>query len=352
MGILDSIFKRRPRLKQIFDDLELRIDCATAVKNFARDDSRWHKAGVDPFDKDGSFACQRLRQPTFLPALHPEFRIDKNDRLFAIGSCFARGIESALKLHGFQVESAATDFDSFEPSGNKRTRALGFTNKFTTHSMLNELSWALDPAAEFPEASLVDLDDRRCIDPHINPTLAVVDRAGTLQRRRIIGEVNRRIRGCRVVFFTLGLVETWYDKLAGISLNMTPTVEMRSLHPDRYECRVTSYLQNLENMERMHELLTTYGHPEVQIVVTTSPVPFQATFSGQDVVIANTYSKATLRAVAQDFASLHDNVHYFPSYEIVMNSDRAVAWEDDLRHVQGALTLEIMDQFMRYFVKG
>ena len=352
MGILDRIFNRHPGLKQVSGELELRIDRATALKNIARDNSRWHNAGIDPFDKDGTFACQRLRQPTFIPSLSPEFRIEKSDRLFAIGSCFARGIESALKLHGFQVESAATDFDHFEPSGNKRTRALGFTNKFTTYSMLNELSWALDPAAAFPEASLVDLDDKRCIDPHINPTLAVVDRPTTLERRRIIGEVNRRIRACRVVFFTLGLVEAWYDKQVGVFLNITPTNEMLKLHPDRYECRVTSYLQNLENMEKIHALLTAHGHPDLCIVVTTSPVPFQATFSGQDVVVANTYSKATLRAVAQDFASLHANVQYFPSYEIVMNSDRTVAWEDDLRHVQGALTREIMGQFMRHFVRG
>jgi len=54
-----------------------------------------------------------------------------------------------------------------------------------------------------------------------------------------------------------------------------------------------------------------------------------------DVVVANTYAKSLLRAVAQEWTSAHDNVHYFPSYEIVQNSDRAATWEPDLRHVKG-----------------
>ncbi|HLW75166.1 MAG TPA: GSCFA domain-containing protein, partial [Gammaproteobacteria bacterium] len=233
-----------------------------------------------------------------------------------------------------------------------KVTALGFTNKYTTYSMFNELSWALDPVAKFPEKSLVDLDAERCIDLHINPTLKVVDRAGTLERRRVIQAVNARIRDCQVVFLTLGLVEVWYDKEADVYLNTTPTIEVRERFPGRYEFAVSNYLQNLDNLEKLHGLLTAYGHPDLRIVVTTSPVPLNATFTGQDIVVANTYSKSTLRAVAQDFAVAHDNVQYFPSYEVVMNSDRELAWEDDLRHLKGAMTNHVMDYFMHNFVES
>ena len=313
--------------------------------------TRWSAPGIDFKDAGGPYAAQRLRQPRFFAQVTPEFRIAHGDKLFAIGSCFARGIEKALKHRGFQVESAATDFDQFNTVAGQKVTALGFTNKYTTYSILNELSWALDPEARFPEASLVDLDEKRTIDPHINPTLEVVDRAGTLERRRIIHAVNARLKDCRVLFMTLGLVEVWYDKLAKVHLNTTPNAEMRKLDPKRYEFQASNYLQNMENLEKLHALLQRFGHPELQIVVTTSPVPLNATFTGQDVVVANTYSKSTLRVVAQDFASAHANVQYFPSYEIVMNSQRELAWEDDLRHVQGAMTQHVMDQFMRGFVE-
>ncbi|MGE5625980.1 MAG: GSCFA domain-containing protein [Bacillota bacterium] len=352
MGILEKTLENRPRLGAIFGRLGRRHTAAAAAKVSAPEYTRWSKAGTDPKDPQGPYACQRLRQPRFAAVVKPTFHISKQDKLFAIGSCFARGIESALKARGFQVESAAKDFDRFSTVGDKKVTALGFTNKYTTYSMLNELGWALDPAARFPEASLVDLDAKRCIDPHINPTLEVVDRAGTLERRRIIREVNARIRECRVVFLTLGLVEVWYDTLAEVHLNTTPTKEMQERFPGRYEFAATNYLQNLDNMERLYALLKQYGHPELQMVVTTSPVPLNATFTGQDIVVANTYSKSTLRAVAQDFAAAHDNVQYFPSYEIVMNSERDMAWEDDLRHVKGPMTNFVMDLFMRNFVAG
>lgn len=348
---LEDMLMARPHVRALLGRFGLRLTAArmdTGHEGY----SRWTKPGIDPRDASGPYACQRLHRRRFSAGLRPAFRISRQDRLFAIGSCFARGIESAFKAHGFQVESAASDFDQFRTRDGHPVTALGFTNKYTTHSMLNELSWALDPAAKFPEASLVDLDARHCIDPHINPTLEVTDRAGTLERRRIMQQVNARVRDCRVVFITLGLVEVWYDREAGVHLNTTPTREMRERFPSRYQPLTTDYPQNLENLQKLHALLSQRGHPELQMVVTTSPVPLNATFSDQDVVVANTYSKATLRAVAQDFAARHGNVQYFPSYEIVMNSQRESAWEDDLRHIRGAMTQHVMDQFMLNFVDG
>jgi GSCFA family protein len=90
----------------------------------------------------------------------------------------------------------------------------------------------------------------------------------------------------------------------------------------------------------------------VQIIVTVSPVSLQATFSGEDVVIANTYSKSVLRAAAQAWATVAKNVHYFPSYEIVQNSDRTVTWEEDLRHVRGPVVLHIMNLFLCNYLAG
>lgn len=316
------------------------------------DYSRWHpKQGADAAEGDGLFASQRLGKQVFRPVIRPVFEISKDDKLFAMGSCFARGIETALKDRGFVMESAATEFDHFETIGGRRLNPLGFTNKYTTYSMLNELRWALDPEAQFPEASLVDLDGGICIDPHINPTLKPVDRAGTLERRRIMTEVVRRIANCRVVFLTLGLVEAWYDKDAGVWLNSTPTAVMRAKYPERYAFLVTDYPANLENLEQFHALLMKYGHSDVHVIVTVSPVPLNATFSGEDVVVANTFSKSTLRAVASEWANRHDNVQYFPSYEIVLNSDRDLAWEGDKRHVKGQMARYIMDYFVKAFVR-
>jgi hypothetical protein len=146
------------------------------------------------------------------------------------------------------------------------------------------------------------------------------------------------------------LIEVWRNTQADTFVNSTPFFDLLSIYPERYEFHVTDFTQNLTNLERVHALLTRFGHPELQIVVTVSPVPMMATFSNQDVVVANTYSKSLLRTVAQHWAAAHENVHYFPSYEIVLNSERAHAWGEDLRHVEPRVTNHIMELFLATYL--
>ncbi len=305
-----------------------------AFHNWRESRSRWHQNGARPDQPDGTLAFQRLRQQLFTPLIKPGFKLKREDKLFAIGSCFARGVEWALVDKKMEVLSRATEFDSFATRNNELN--LGFINKYNTFSIYNELRWALDPAAEFPQESLVDIGDGIFYDPHTNLTLQLVGLEETVRRRSIIKLVTRRIVQCRVVIITLGLVEVWRDKIANIFLNTTPFPKAPSRYPDRYEFHITNFSQNLANLEHIHSLLGQFSHPDVQVVVTVSPVPLMATFSTEDVVLANTYSKSLLRTVAQEWAAAHKNVHYFPSYEIVQNSDRAITWGEDLRHVQGS----------------
>ena len=311
---------------------------------------RWYKDGIDVGDTSGPFAVQRLGRRLFEPSISdPGFRMQPEDALFAMGSCFARGIENAMVGAGFDVRSAATEFDDFELRVANVT-GRGFMNKYSTHSIRSEFAWALDPSCAFPEESLVEVDHGEWIDPSTNPTLSWVDREATLERRATISSVVQRAATCRVVVITLGLVELWFDRKAQVHLNMTPTPAMRERNPGRYGFEVSGFAENRANMEHVVEILNRHGHPDVQVIVTTSPVPLLATFTDRDVVTANTYSKATLRSVAEDLAAAHPNVHYFPSYEIVMNSDRGAAWTDDGRHVEPEVVNHIMATFKRHFV--
>lgn len=42
-------------------------------------------------------------------------------------------------------------------------------------------------------------------------------------------------------------------------------------------------------------------------------------------------------------------VHYFPSYEIVYYSERAITWTEDLRLVQGKAINHIMELFLEEY---
>jgi len=143
-----------------------------------------------------------------------------------------------------------------------------------------------------------------------------------------------------------GAAPLWRDLVADIFINTTPPGEAIKRYPGRYEFQVSNFAENFANLEEIHSLLGRFGHPQTQIVVTVSPVPLMATFTSEDIVLANTYSKSLLRTAAQEWAAAHANVHYFPSYEIVLNSARESAWLEDLRHVQGRLVNNIMDTFL------
>src|SRR4029450_527264 len=114
---------------------------------------------------------------------------------------------------------------------------------------------------------------------------------------------------------------------------------------------MTSFPENWINLEAIYAFLTQYGHPDVHVIVTVSPVPLMNTFSSMDIVVANTWAKSLPRAGAQEWAQAHNNVDYFPSYEIVQNSDRNALWERDLRHVRGAGAQHIMELFLQNYLE-
>ena len=334
---------------------------AEAMKNYLQNKARtWYRDSAEADDRDGKYAFQRLRETWFTPQINPKFKLRRDDKFYAIGSCFARGLENSLAGHKIAVESAAPEFAKLQPA-NKEGSGLGFTNKYNTYSMLNELRWALDPNAEFPQASIVQLTDATWYDPHTTPALEFVGLDETLERRALIQTVTKRIKDCRAVILTLGLAEVWRDVQADVFVNCTPldiayTLEpseappLFSPEPDRYEFRLTGFAEHWANLEAIYSLLSRYGHPDFHIVVTVSPVPLMNTFSTMDIVVANTWAKSLLRAVAQEWADAHANVDYFPSYEIVQNSDRTAAWESDLRHIKGAGALHIMELFVQNYL--
>jgi hypothetical protein len=323
---------------------------AEAIKNHEENWGVWYKDSADPDDLGGKYAFQQLRQTWFTPNVNPKFKFRRDDKFYAMGSCFARGLENALAHHKIAVESAAPEFARLRPA-KKEVPPLTFINKYNTYSILNELRWALDPGAEFPRESIVQLTKTTWDDPHTAPALEFADLEETLKRRALMQAVTKRIENCRAVIFTLGLAEVWRDVKADVFINRTPIPFLLETEPDRYEFHLTGFAQNLANLEAIHALLSQYGHPDVRVVVTVSPVPLMNTFSTMNIVVANTWAKSLLRAVAQEWAVAHANVDYFPSYEIVQNSDRLAVWERDLRHVRGAGVQHIMELFLRNYIE-
>ena len=346
----ETTVANRPRNRSALRKSPSVVTAAEAIENYLQNKARtWYRDSVEADDRDGKYAFQKLRETWFTPQIEPKFKLRRDDKFYAIGSCFARGLENSLLRYKITVESAAPEFARLQPA-NKEGSGLGFTNKYNTYSMLNELCWALDPDAQFPRESIVQLTNTTWYDPHTTPVLEFVGLEETFERRTLIQSVTKRIKDCRAVILTLGLAEVWRDVKADVFVNNTPIPSLFKTQPDRYEFHLADFVENLNNLEALYALLSRYGHPDFHIVVTVSPVPLMNTFSTMDIVVANTWAKSLLRAVAQEWAGAHANVDYFPSYEIVQNSDRSAVWEPDLRHVKGAGALHIMELFVQNYL--
>jgi hypothetical protein len=118
---------------------------------------------------------------------------------------------------------------------------------------------------------------------------------------------------------------------------------------EKHGFRLTSYEENLANLERVYDLFTA-NNPHGHIIISMSPVPLRATFRPMNALIANTASKSMLRAVVDAFARAHeDRVTYFPAYEVVVVADHA-PYQADNRHVRPECVDRIMQLFEAWFV--
>ncbi len=291
-------------------------------------------------DRQWTDIAGRFAEDPFTVGHRPKFDLDLAARFFCLGSCFARNIEEHLIYRGAEVLSKRV----VSPKDEWPARANGFLNKFTTHSMLQELRW-LDQPPEDPQTHLTETA-QGWRDLHLTPGLQGSPLERALERRRYLAtDYFPRLRQADVVIMTLGLNEVWRDAVTDTRLNAAPGLWNVKKAPGRYALEITDVDQNVAALEEVHTRLKALN-PAMKIVVTVSPVPMGATFSGRDVAIANTLSKATLRAAAEVFAAAHDDVDYFPSYEIASLSSRAFAYAPDCLHVADRVVSHIMGTFL------
>lgn len=282
--------------------------------------------------------------PFPVPTFTPTFQIKPDAKIFTMGSCFAREVDKALSRTGFSVISRSAELDkTVERSGNDES----LYNKYTIHSILNEVRWALDPGCPYRyEQALLQVGEDRWEDPQLGGHSFNGALGEMLAFRNSYCNSMKRIAEADVVIITLGLVEAWFDTQSGLYMNMAPPPRLAKSQPGRFELHVLEYHEIVEALEQIHALVTTHGKSGVRFLVTVSPVPLLATFRDQDVLVANTYSKSVQRAAVEKFVLSHDDVNYFPSYEFVVLGDPKTNWTHDYRHVHPKLVERIMTSVM------
>ena len=334
-----------------------------ALSNLRRNQfAIWSDGGNDASPGlDPNYAGHRVQKRFAEVHADTMFSLGPGAKIFAVGSCFAREIEGAFARRGFTVLSNddsylrrnyqnqtdeeqtfnQTDFASDQPWGPGN-----YINRYTTASMLLELQRSIGPFV-LPDNAMLYESDGHFTDLHFASGCESGGMSLVRRRRAITREVTQRIAVADLIILTLGLIESWYDRKHSVYINSAPTPLQLRRSGDRFEMRRLGYDDNLANLREIFALAKR-ANPKASFVVTVSPIPLEATFSADDVVVANTASKAILRAVVDEFCSTHPDVLYFPSFEIVCHSDPSHAWEGDRRHV----TSQMIDHVIRTFENG
>ena len=288
-------------------------------------------------------------QPEVWPVLAPSFSVRPGATIFTIGSCFARNVERNLHTLRFDLPTLRASLPESEWAQGDNS----FLNRYTPQTIWQDITWTAaqrDAGGFRPESCepyAIALDDGRVIDAGF-PGFAPVTRERFVERRRELYELNLHAFSAECVTITLGLVESWLDRDTGIYLHSTPIGRTMMAFGERFVPEQTDYPDAFRYVDETVQAIRA-GNPEVKILLTTSPVALARTFTDDDIITANTYSKSVLRAVAGKVAQRHDNTDYFPSYESAMLTRSWDIWDADLLHLGKPFISKIVGHLVSYY---
>jgi tetratricopeptide (TPR) repeat protein len=316
-----------------------RISAADAFATLkANPESDWPRRD-DPGNRFAHFAD---------PVFKPRFVLEPGQRIFTIGSCFARGVEKALARRGFDiptliVQSGKDDWGK-DPSS--------ILNNYVPPAIAPQIRWAFGMEKFEIDRHTAAFGPARLLDLFLPLVVRPAPPEAVLARREAINDIYRKLAESNVVVITLGLIEAWFDNRSGLYINCTPTRQLIKADPARFELHVLGYDEVTAALSELVDLLGEVCPRGHRVILTVSPVPLTATFTDADVAVANSYSKSVLRAAVEPFVAAREHIEYFPSFESVLLTERSAAFVDDQIHVTPAMVRFNVDRMIRRYVKG
>ena len=281
-----------------------------------------------------------------------KWKLPADARFATYGSCFAQHISRALIARQLPWVDA-------EPAPGRTPAALAKSHNYGVFSsrtaniytaaqllLLARLATG-ETAVEEPE--LWDGGGRvfDSLRPAIEPAGFASRDEALLSRATMAGAFLRSIADADAFVFTLGLTEGWENAATGQPYPMCPGTTAGVFDAGSHVFRNYTYPQIMADLIAARAIMRRVN-PDIRLLLTVSPVPLTATASGNHVLVATTYSKSVLRAVAGDAAAGDDATDYFPSYEIITGAPtRSAFFEPNMRSVAQAGVDLVMSHFFR-----
>ncbi len=279
--------------------------------------------------------------------LAPYFDLTPDDRVLVLGSCFARD-----SMHGMLQRAVGRLSKSVgEPLGVQ----LG--HKYNAPSLLQALRWARENS--FNEDLLIELTDGDWFDGHLHPVCHQPSREAALQRHSdALRALRKDLQQATVAVLTFDNIEYFVDCRTNALFNTPPPVDLI----DSFQTRFAFHRATVEETQRDIKAICTElwnANPSLHIIAAVSPIPIDATFSGDDVLVANQLVKSTLivglQSVVREFALQDRPIQYCPTYELIaLQPQRDNVWrkrdlndQPDGRHLQDAFARRVLTPLVK-----
>lgn len=241
-----------------------------------------------------------MRFRTELEGISYPFKINHTDKLMFIGSCFSDEMSKKFGLEGFQL--LANPFGTiYNPiSICKNIEAVIDQKKATATDLVkHDDSWV----------SLQHNTRFRDSDP--GKLIKLINTTNS--------KAHEFLRSANYIFITLGTSWAFTFKHSEAVV-----ANCQKMPASLFERELLSVSEIRESLERLTNELHNFND-KLKVVFTVSPVRHL-----KDGLVANSLSKATLHVALNGLSS----VHYFPSYELVLDDLRDYRYfADDLCHV-------------------
>ena len=262
----------------------------------------------------------------------------KSDRIATAGSCFAQHIGNNLSKRGARWMDMEPAPPLFSSDSDARKFGFGvfscrYGNIYTTRQLLQLFEEA--HGIRIPD-EIVWQKQSRYFDglrPGVDPIGQDSPEIVFSLRKAHLSAVKRMFAELDLFVFTLGLTEGWELVSDGTMFPMAPGTVAGAFDSDKYRFHNLRHSEIRSDLEAFRQHLLAIN-PNARILLTVSPVPLAATATDNHVLIATSYSKAVLRAIAGELSEDYSNIYYFPSFEIInSHPNRGVFFDPDLRNV-------------------
>lgn len=277
------------------------------------------------------------------------FEIRKSTRIATAGSCFAQHVAKHLKAHSFTVLDMEPAPYKMMPETAQAFGYGAFSARYGNIYVVRHLLQLIEDAAN-PDSAHVEVwrKEGRFYDalrPSIEPEGFPTLEEAVEHRQQHLKKVLEMLKWTDLFIFTLGLTEAWMSRVSGRVFPTAPGVIAGEFKDSEVTFVNFGFNEIYSDFVSVRKILKTFN-PEMQFLLTVSPVPLTATSSKRHVLEASTYSKSVLRAVAGQLYQDYEDVDYFPSYELIgTHFSRAMFYRSNLRTVEDAGVEAVMRLF-------